>query len=621
MRSRRSTSRGWVRLLRGPWPRPAWRDPSLLGLLLGVILAFSACSDDGSDASEAEADVSIDWVTTWEVLGGFGVDGDGDGLIDMPNRRRDPAPADFEVRLSSDGSIARRDGQIELATYLWIVERPDGTVERVVGETVTVTVPPGRSRVTVEATLGPPEARIDFGSAEFDVEPSEITVVSLGDSLASGEGNPERAKLRPGVVVGLYATWADSASAGRSEELLHQIAHRSSLAWTALTALTIERLDPHSRVAFLHLASSGATVQDGLLGPQRFPGGLESRIGLRDRAELDGLALSAPFAEASGQLDRMDSLLGGRHADVVLLSIGSNDIGFSCGVALLVGGKTQYDSPTRQRILEQGVQRGDWSLPDWSSELGEDFGNPCADGRTGMAKLIERDLPALAERLADSPAVDDQTEVAITSYPDFTKGTDGTCTEIGVDVAQDPRANRVMTQAEASYLRAKTGELNDALSDAARAAGWSWLGTIPDLFDGHGYCVKGPWSAELGAYRGANDVQSFWWPMTGNGITTRMERTPIGFWRTATESAHFQYGEAEKRCGGFLFVRKCGVLRVATSGMFHPNVLGHSVIANQASRLLVQRLQGNGRLDGSISMQTSVTVDDPMLRAYRLRER
>ena len=93
-------------------------------------------------------------------------------------------------------------------------------------------------------------------TATRDVQVDDLLVVSIGDSVASGEGNPDI----PGSLVPLSdpAGWQD-----------HQC-DRTAKAGPALAAGQLEDADPHTSVTFVHLACSGASV----LGPDVETGGL-----------------------------------------------------------------------------------------------------------------------------------------------------------------------------------------------------------------------------------------------------------------------------------------------------------------------------------------------------------
>ena len=125
------------------------------------------------------------------------------------------------------------------------------------------------------------------GKTTERIEPRDLLIVSVGDSMSSGEGVPE--------IEGQPATW-------RQEPC-----HRSGLAGSALAAERVEDLDPHSSVTFLHVACSGGQTSRGLLEP--FAG-------------VTGGGSEPP------QLSRVKSLAGDREIDAVLMTIGINDARF-----------------------------------------------------------------------------------------------------------------------------------------------------------------------------------------------------------------------------------------------------------------------------------------------------
>ncbi len=123
------------------------------------------------------------------------------------------------------------------------------------------------------------------------IEVQDLLIVSIGDSVASGEGAPED------------GGW-------QSERC-----HRSALAGPALAARRVEEADPHTSVTFVHLACSGAEVRRGLLG---------------------GYAGAVPPNEEPPlppQVDELERVAQRRKVDAVLLSVGANDIHFSEFVA------------------------------------------------------------------------------------------------------------------------------------------------------------------------------------------------------------------------------------------------------------------------------------------------
>jgi lysophospholipase L1-like esterase len=123
--------------------------------------------------------------------------------------------------------------------------------------------------------------------ANLDVPRDRLLVVSLGDSVASGEGNPGT-----GEWASARCHRSPAAGVEQSVRLLAQTSRRP--------------------ITFVNLACSGATIDHGLLRSYR---GIERPAG------------AAPVAPQVRTLRRLVKHAG-RPADAVLLSIGANDVHF-----------------------------------------------------------------------------------------------------------------------------------------------------------------------------------------------------------------------------------------------------------------------------------------------------
>ncbi|HEY6229671.1 MAG TPA: GDSL-type esterase/lipase family protein [Pyrinomonadaceae bacterium] len=126
-------------------------------------------------------------------------------------------------------------------------------------------------------------------SAEASVVLKDYFIVSIGDSFASGEGNPD--KPRQGIG---QEKWVDKRC------------HRSAVAGPAQAAVILENADAHSSVTFISFACSGAELNAGLTGGQ----------------EKGGLMLQP-------QLDKVFEAARSRPIDALLVSIGGNDVNFA----------------------------------------------------------------------------------------------------------------------------------------------------------------------------------------------------------------------------------------------------------------------------------------------------
>jgi hypothetical protein len=136
----------------------------------------------------------------------------------------------------------------------------------------------------------------------------DILVVSMGDSLASGEGNPD--------TRGEYFAGTEIVPAQWKEERCH----RSALSGPALAAKAIEKADPKTSVTFVSVACSGAKVAELY---RKSYGGIVPRAGFEFPAQV------TQVARVIGPL----SPRGGRQIDALLVSAGVNDLYFSNLVA------------------------------------------------------------------------------------------------------------------------------------------------------------------------------------------------------------------------------------------------------------------------------------------------
>ncbi len=304
------------------------------------------------------------------------------------------------------------------------------------------------------------------------VEVKDILVVVLGDSYASGEGNPE---------YPLYGEWGDGG-------WVDDRCHRSSHAGAAQAARQLERSDRRSSVTFISFACSGATIdvesfKDADVGNPYRPGPEDKRVGSGVLGPYTG---AYPFTEHVGdkipsQLDQLRAALaldtpaasGTRQVDALVMSAGGNDAGFGL-LATACGWHADCTDP------------------------GHAFTG--LDGTTvTLAGRVAQDLAALPGRykaLSDGLAALPNLVVAdtfVTEYPDpgTERDADGNvvqCQEILEDVLW--LAGAKVDKAELTFARSTfLPGLNNAVRDAAAAHDWHFVGGISDDFAGHGYCV------------------------------------------------------------------------------------------------------------------------------------
>jgi hypothetical protein len=283
-------------------------------------------------------------------------------------------PAGFPVSLNACKSRGE--------TYTWRIQRGKNIVlttpPKKLGKKScrqTVTLPEGLHSLTLTVRSG---SRVDRTAMVANV--SNILMVVMGDSYASGEGNPRNvnAWLRNGSN-GFQPYWDDKAC------------NRSVHGGPAQAALRLEKSSAKTSVTLVDVSCSGATVDRGILGSQ-LPG-------------------------QKSQIEQIAALIGDRTIDALSLTVGGNDVGFS---SILTTCATAANCPIAKASANPlavfpNVQTGVQTL---TAQLRNSYtlinnclqGSPCKSPR-GV------DLPGLS--------ISPGGKVFLSSYPDITRAADG----------------------------------------------------------------------------------------------------------------------------------------------------------------------------------------------------
>jgi hypothetical protein len=279
-------------------------------------------------------------------------------------------------------------------------------------------------------------------------------IVSIGDSVASGEGNPDAGA---GLLRG--AKWLERAC------------HRSMLSGHAQAALAIERGEPTSRVTFVPLGCSGATVPRGLLGPYA---GIEPRGG----------------RELAPQVEELEAVAERREVDAALVSIGANDVGFSKVVQFCA---VVSDCPRKRFDPEKPrSQAKDPAAPSLDAFVAD-----------ALRRLAER----YDELEAALPSALDRDRVLIVEYFDPTLGPDDFCR-----MFTTPVRDGLVTREESEWAHSQVlGPLNETLRAAAERHGWRAIDGVAEAFRGQGICARRPerWVRTLGESLSRQDGIAF----------------------------------------------------------------------------------------------------------------
>jgi lysophospholipase L1-like esterase len=312
-------------------------------------------------------------------------------------------------------------------------------------------------RYTLTASLRGRDGVTGAGTVEVTVQ--DWLIFGLGDSNGSGEGAPDV----PSPPLALDSpVWHDLQC------------DRSANSFEAQAARSIENGDPRTSVTFVHLACSGASIAEGLLGAY---GGIN------------------PGTTLDPQLLQMKRLAGKREIDAVVISIGVNDLGFADMV--------------KHCILYPTCQNR---------------GFPSLTSPTTLAQVMaERiaGLPKLYDRLSHSlkalgiPA----RHVFLTEYFDSTRDQNKKICDPLIKVENDRLAPYVslipnpylkllasaaanvplvFDRNEAAWANQEVlVKLNKQVRAAATKHGWRLVTGVADAFQAHGYCSSSSWITGL----------------------------------------------------------------------------------------------------------------------------
>lgn len=527
-------------------------------MLIGWLLLAAMATPPAAVPTATPTGLAVE--IRWSMPERFGPDADDDGLVDLPNTAAyvhnrvsgcDPCPEPrFIVRLEAV------PGSAPVRSYAWTISgdrRGDSLEYHRVDPLLEVTLPEGDYRVEVRAATVIPWGAVSV-RRYATVTVSDLLVVAIGDSYASGEGNPEVRRFGPAAPE----RWGDGGD--EAADRGHAEAHRSTVAWPARTALALEQADPHSSVTFVSVAASGDRIDNGILVPSR--------------------------QGTNSQIDQVAALVGERPIDLLLVQEGGNSIGFSRVVRALVEADPLFDPVCYHLLVEQAldsVRDGNWSrgtsvrfrLPfDWSCVPTMNGSGPQLPGLAG--------LEAAMNRLADGLSRFAIGRVVLVGYPDPTGAdTDGArCREIVGDVTPPIRFHEISRDEGRRGVEQVVRPLNAELAAAATAHGWLFVGGIAEAFaSGHGYCA--PWP-DYGYPEQYEEVPGF--------AATQVD-FPDGWYRNPGRLS----GPAQLGGAGVSWYRNAAQSSVlqgpaapyATSGTLHPNEVGHAAIA----RMVLARLQ------------------------------
>jgi len=286
---------------------------------------------------------------------------------------------------------------------------------------------------------------------------------AMGDSFASGEGNPEHGIDDPSNVSNFSGlVWGDDPSIfvpdGFSLRSDVTTCHRSDRAGAPKANDALKADYPGMTFALGFVACSGATVHDlisaGYTGPNVVP---DAQLGFIKVPQPAQLARVKTFATSQGQLDAL------------YMSIGGNNAGFGQFIKDCI---TPFaaDCSSDDGLLSQNLSGLAASYNTLDFSIGSTF-DP-------TPPVLISDYPNPLSKTASAPCQGDD-------YNAFG--------EVGIGGFDDALKNNV-TPAEAIWANTIAGKLNQTVDMAANQNGWIEVMDHTDAFVGHGVCTSQPFA-------------------------------------------------------------------------------------------------------------------------------
>src|SRR5579862_596288 len=341
-----------------------------------------------------------------DVVGNLCIDSSGNLLLTCQrdgNKEDYLDPHDHPIGVAVSGDVPA--GQ----TCAWSFDDGQGPLRQTDApceQELKLRVAYGRTTVaTVDIPLGDGTAQ----RVVTEIAVRDVLVAGMGDSIAAGEGNPDRAvrleggfcfrrSLRGSTSGQFYRPGRAGYGSDRSCETdaaapaaaadwarhgarwMNPACHRSLYSYQLRTALALAVEQPHIAVTFLPLACTGATIEAGLFASQAAD----------DCPWVTGIEYCSGTAPA--QFGELKDLMAAAHRqdpkrnlDLLLLTIGANDINFAGLVANVI-----LDATTERLLLREGKSL--ISTQDAQNSLDQDLPDEFARLRAALKPYVGGNL-------------------------------------------------------------------------------------------------------------------------------------------------------------------------------------------------------------------------------------
>lgn len=331
----------------------------------------------------------------------------------------------------------------------------------------------------------------------------DLLIAGMGDSFASGEGNPNRpvAFSNARRFKNFYPLRKQN-DAGGNAQWTDELCHRSLYGQQLRAALQIAIENPQASVTFLDYSCSGASIDAGILGPQTYVERVDSgdsNSGLVARQVAGGARDSQIYRLLRELCRQAPDVKRGiptcpgndfrRPLDFLFLSVGGNDIGFSN----IVAWASLRDSASASIASFFGATVS-------AKEFAARMRGILPDAYARLATALESSVPVNSA----NDGVFDPTRVVLTAYPDLVTNEAGEICDAAPEDGDDEdryAANQSLDMfsswltARASRLAAVREQfsiLHKRMRDLAGDHGWTFAGHIyaDKMFEGHGFCAQ-----------------------------------------------------------------------------------------------------------------------------------
>lgn len=430
-------------------------------------------------------------------------------------------------------------------------------------------------------------------------------VVGFGDSYGSGEGNPDYPANYSKSV-----TLADTARPKPSTlpRWLDPACHRSVYSHQQRIAMQLAAENRQSVVSYVGYACSGATIanviasvdtQDDHMEPvtdkslrdNRVKKGIATTVAQADWSQLDQAVRDLCADEGSANSKKPIKGCSAWHGkpDLVLLSVGGNDIGFANVVKWAVAGT----AVGQVRFLSGGEKPGTML----KRAAGKEDLAGCSGDEAGLQCRLADRYASLAVAIENRLQLTDRNKVVTGPYPGPMGDEAGrVCSAKTVNEGADSEHFISTSDERLRKLHDKLfarKQLTNAVKQAVSKTGWTWVDALAwsGAFDRHGVCARGERKSD--AFKSLQSINSGWEPVSPAEMLAYAPRQR--WFRTFNDSVLMQF-----------YVSRIEQLarnprqpidyhyQAGVSGFFHPTAEGQAVMADMLLNASRCRLFGTG---------------------------